>query len=123
MSRIDSHGRARRKADPSAQDEDRIEHRSGGARQQAAVDRRGRRSNAEPPAEEAGAVRLELRLSDALARRDGVMRGPDFGLIGERRRRVARMAPRRGTYSVSTNNLEKTGWAVSAACGAMTISA
>ena len=45
------------------------------------------------------------------------------GSPGERRRRVARMAPIRGRYSVCTKSLENAGCAVSAAGGASTSSA
>ena len=45
------------------------------------------------------------------------------GSSGDRRRRVARMAPSSARYSVCTNSFEKAGCATSAACGASTSSA
>ena len=118
---------ARGEAHPAAQAEDRVEHRAGGVRQRPAVDHRHRRADAAPAAEEPRAVGLELRRSPtgrrAVRPRRDVGR-PDRRLARRRAAgawRAARSRP--GTHSVSTNSLEKAGWAGRRPAGASTISA
>ena len=119
----DPRGGARRNSNAATQGEYRVEHRADGVREGAAVDRRDRRVNTVSASEETRPVGLDLRLADSIAIDDGKMRGPDSGSSGVRLRRVARMAPTLGRYSVSTNSFENAGCATSAACGARTSSA
>ena len=90
----DANRRPSRHTNTPAQREDRIKHGSDRIGQRPSVHDRDRRANALSAAQEARPVGFELRAADRFAIGDAQMRRPNFGSVGVRFRRVARIAPR-----------------------------
>ena len=105
----DAHGGPRRDLNPMPEREDRIEHGAHRVRQRPAIHHGNRRMHAVTTAEESRAVGLEFRLADVVPSTTARCPAQSSASSGRRFRRVARMSPISGRYSVSTKSLEKAG--------------